>query len=615
MHRAGLLSLALASAVSCLQPDIRADSNRDGLVDLDGLSDTLNKALWTPQHGAIFLPNIGDKHHRCTITDSIGNPWSNDELAACHDASGDLLLAPEYVAPLRTLPLNVSDQATARIYATPQAAYDRVRLFVLDDPDNINSTQSWRLVDQEFSFNSTQLRDGITLGIDGRELVTDASIWDGSVLVKFDVTEANGIQASDAVALHMAPVLTHHHLQTVETLISTSPRTSDSAAHSTDPIQNNFITQLDTARAQANITTPLLLFNTSSDIWAQDFIEPAYASMPGAHGPISIRVILRSAQSTRTAGRQVFTQLRGPGVGGFQPLTGPSRSGLGHREVNSFGNLETIPSYVSKRGVPYPAGRIIMGRHYGELPAQSMLDFLHAQRLQTPLILETGWLLIGHVDEFVQFLPFGNELGFTVGIADTRPALQLLRTLERGGHGNISAISFEAETDEPGENLTITQLLSNTTFLNANAYAQRHIDANLQVLLSEIPLAETDVLRIPTLFRDFDAEGSAISALTQPGPDGLPPHTPPPMSGERLMMAFYPAAVNGIVLGDRYLAPKPWGPVINGRDVLESAVEEVYGKAGMSVRFINDYLSHHVGAGEIHCGSNTLRQMDGVWWE
>lgn len=115
-------------------------------------------------------------------------------------------------------------------------------------------------------------------------------------------------------------------------------------------------------RQSAGIETPLLLFNQSSDIWAQDFIEPAYASMSGPSGPIAIMIILQSAQSTRTGGRQVFEQLRGPGVGGCQPASGTG-SGSGHREINSFGNLETIPPYTSKSGVEYKAGRIVMGKH------------------------------------------------------------------------------------------------------------------------------------------------------------------------------------------------------------------------------------------------------------
>ncbi|KAF2996030.1 hypothetical protein E8E13_002475 [Curvularia kusanoi] len=593
-----------ATCKAALTPDVRADANRDGVVDVSGPSDTGNKALWTSERGAIFLPNIGDKHMRCLIKDGAGNPLSNDELAACHDASGHLLLAPEYVAPLKTLPLNVSEAATARIYATPRAAYDRVRLFVLDNTNEKNSTTSWRLVDQEFSFNATQLKAGITLGIDGRTLVTDAAVWDGSVTVRFDVTDGQE-QGTDAVALKMAPVLTHHHLQTVKTLISTE-------GNSSDPIQSEFIRQLDQGRQSADIQEPLLLFNQSSDIWAQDFIEPAYASMPGPDGPISIRIILRSAQSTRTGGRQVFEQMRGPGIGGFQPASGTG-SGFGHREINSFGNLETIPPYTSKSGIQYKAGRIIMGKHFETLPAKAMLDFLHGQQLQTPLLLETGWLLIGHVDEFVQFLPYNNSLGFTISIADTRSGLKMFEDYKAAGHGGVQAISFQTNSSEllePGMGETIEAMLSNATFLEANAYAQRHIDANLETLLSEIPLAREDVIFVPTLFRDssfafdFGATG-----------DGLPPHTDDIMENEKQMMAFYPASINGIVIGKRYLSPKPWGPVVNGTDVLEKAVEKAYARAGMTVGYVDDFLSHHVGAGEIHCGSNTLRQTDAIWWE
>lgn len=84
--------------------------------------------------------------------------------------------------------MNVSGSTTAHIYATPRIAYKNVRLFVLLYPEDPNSTKSWRFVDQEFSFNSTQLGAGITLGIDGRNLVTDDSVWDGSVTVQFQVS-------------------------------------------------------------------------------------------------------------------------------------------------------------------------------------------------------------------------------------------------------------------------------------------------------------------------------------------------------------------------------------------------------------------------------------------
>jgi protein-arginine deiminase len=107
--------------------------------------------------------------------------------------------------------MNVTKRVLARIYATPRIAYDNVRLFVLDNPEDQNSTTSWQLVDEEFTFNATQLDTGITLDIDGLSLVTHPSTWDGSVSVRFEVTNRSNV-AYDVVALKMAPVLTYHHL-------------------------------------------------------------------------------------------------------------------------------------------------------------------------------------------------------------------------------------------------------------------------------------------------------------------------------------------------------------------------------------------------------------------
>ncbi|KAJ0334868.1 hypothetical protein COL922a_010147 [Colletotrichum nupharicola] len=296
-----------------LKPMILADTNRDGIVDD---SDVTDRAFWTSSRG-------GSSYQ------------TNHELASCHDASGHLLIEPSLVAPLKTIPLEVSNDTIAHIYATPDAASESVHLFYMNDSSaNPAETASWSFVDPEFTFNASHVQAGITLGIDGREFVKDSTKWDGKVRVHFDV-HTNGTIISDAVELKVAPVLTHHHLQRVSAFVST-------AANESDPVQLGFIGQLDEVRKAAGIQEPLYLFNQSDDIWAQDFVEPAYASMPGPNGqPISLRIMLRSAQSVRTAGRQVFEQLRGKGVGGFQPEGG--RGGYGDREINAYGNLETIP--------------------------------------------------------------------------------------------------------------------------------------------------------------------------------------------------------------------------------------------------------------------------------
>ncbi|KAL5342712.1 hypothetical protein BJX70DRAFT_394548 [Aspergillus crustosus] len=258
--------------------------SRDGHIDTTGPSDIANKAIWSASQGAIFLTNIRDATGRCPTSNPEGNLLSDTELASCNDTSGNIRLTLEYLAPLRSVPMDgISDEVGGFVYATPDAAYERVRLFVRDDE---NSTE-WTLVDRRSQFGASELRKGLVLGLDSRELVTDSNVWDGNVLVRFDVFDGDDV-GSDAVALKLAPVLTHHHLEQVETLVSVSGNGSAMA---------RFLSDLDKGRQQAGLEQLLFLFN-QSDICAQGFFEPAYASMPG---------------------QQVFNTLRGKGIGAFQP--------------------------------------------------------------------------------------------------------------------------------------------------------------------------------------------------------------------------------------------------------------------------------------------------------
>ncbi|KAK4161502.1 hypothetical protein QBC43DRAFT_337169 [Cladorrhinum sp. PSN259] len=147
------------------------------------------------------------------------------------------------------------------------------------------------------------------------------------------------------------------------------------------------------------------------------------------------------------------------------------------------------------------------------------------------------------------------------------------------------------------------------TFESTQAYAQRYIDQNLALLLGEVPLRQEDVLRVPTLFKD-------VTYSWPDTPDGHPPRLSAAHPGERQLKGLLPQAINGLVLGNAkyYIAPKQWGPMVEGRDIFADAVEQVYGRAGLEVKWIDDYMSHHVRGGELHCGTNVLRQM-GRWWE
>ncbi|WP_407077483.1 protein-arginine deiminase family protein [Streptomyces sp. SCSIO 30461] len=39
-----------------------------------------------------------------------------------------------------------------------------------------------------------------------------------------------------------------------------------------------------------------------------------------------------------------------------------------------------------------------------------------------------------------------------------------------------------------------------------------------------------------------------------------------------------------------------------------------YTKAGMKVSYIDDWYTYHLGAGEVHGGTNTLRDASSAWW-
>lgn len=143
-----------------------------------------------------------------------------------------------------------------------------------------------------------------------------------------------------------------------------------------------------------------------------------------------------------------------------------------------------------------------------------------------------------------------------------------------------------------------------------NEYVQKHIDANLKTLLDEIPLDPKDVIYVPSLFQVSEL-GSGFSFTLG---DGLPSHGEDFRPGEHQVGSLHPGFINGIVIGKTYVCPKPLGPVIDGVDILAQAVEAAYARAGMSITYVDGYPSHHIGGGEVHCGSNTLRQTDLVWW-
>jgi len=66
--------------------------------------------------------------------------------------------------------------------------------------------------------------------------------------------------------------------------------------------------------------------------------------------------------------------------------------------------------------------------------------------------------------------------------------------------------------------------------------------------------------------------------------------------------------VNGLVIDEHFISPKPFGPVVDGVDILEESCRKALQEAGVVVHFLDAFEAYSRNAGEIHCGTNAIRQ-------
>ena len=555
-------------------------------MDLIGDSDVDGKNEWDALRGALILPNIGDTGRRCSKLALSGPPLSNEMLDDCNDASDEIQRAPQFLAPLKTVPLpNLAADFTGTV-SVLDTAKENVRIFRRLGPE-------WLFTAADHIFSAEELEAGLDLGIDARDTRRPDG-WDGLATIRLTLSGAEG-STTDDVQVRVAPVLIHHHLQPVEQVLAVKGNATES------PWIEKYVRDLSAAVNDAGLETALYLFDGSDDIWAQDFMEPGFASIPGPDGPIRVRIMVRSPQDERVAGRQLFEYYRQAGVGAVQHLGGA------RDEINSAGNIETVPPHTAN-GKTWPAGRVILGDH-GE-QQHHILPYLRAQEVQEPILLDTDWLVIGHVDEFLQFLPVDNARGWAVMVDDPRLAIKLLEELQVEGHGSLPAISRKNDTQNgPGDcdgwgcdpipvtPPTIDQILEDQDLLLVNSQCAERIDANIEILKAEVGLTDGDFFRISAMFEQSRWGGD----------DG---------DGKLQVGALFPGVINNLVLTgfNTCVAPNPWGPTPNGTDVLATAILAEYAKLDIDIQFIDDWNSHHNYGGEVHCGSNSIRSMSDIWW-
>jgi len=620
--------------------DLRADTNRDGVVDFNDPTDDEAEDVWSDDSGAIFLANIDDDEEAC-------KKWGLDvELAACHDAADDVLNGPDDAADMAPLQIaawpDAPDGATATLSVVPAG---RVRIFRVDG-------ESYTALPQPAQFVADDLRSGIEFAVEGLDIVRNVALWNGRIDLTLNVQDDGHDVGSDAVHMRVSPVMLYHHLLDAETIYT--------AAHSNwDAESKDFIADIKAGLAESGSAAEFQEL-VVQDQWAQDYFETGYMSMPGADGsPHAIRVAFRSANvynsgnpdnPLRPAGQVVFSYMRGKDMAAVQEYD-INHSGQ-MDSLNSFGNTETIPPY-SLDGVDYPLGRIFRGKTPSFFPDPFFTKMLEDQNMQPPVYINTAFLLVGHVDEVFSFVSMDTERGW--GILQNDPPMAVAMFEDQVAAGNGDALLFvdrywdsftevdngtacEVDADCPATHICLTKAYEGSGSEKCSPTCAVNADCSAGTGCKEPWFAPGQLVchedyaavSIADVLDDADvmAESAKTAVEVEEGrvvlqiATGLTddeiisiPYLHESING--YSVAFQPGTVNGLhVEKGHFYPPDPHGPVIDGKDIMKAQFEDALGAIDYAVHWVEDWDLYHRMLGEVHCGSNAKRELPDVnWWE
>ena len=557
--------------------DIRADTNRNGTIDMNDPTEDEGEDVWDATRGAIFLANIDDDEEKCPT-------WGLDvNLPKCKDSADEVIngeLDLLDLARLQTAPLpGVSDSASASINVG-NPGYDKVNIFVKAGEEFVY----FNFLEEKLT--AQQIRDGVELAIEAKDVVRDAAVWNGYITVSYSVNDGGENIGLDTLQMRVSPMMLYHHL-----LDATVAYVAEVSGKSSADFRADFVAGLEASGGETEYF-PMQV----SDQWSQDYFETGYTSMPSADGgQHAIRVNFRSANvdnpgnemsPLRPAGQVVFQYLRGIDSAPIQEydLSHPGQMD----SLDSFGNTETIPPYTYN-GETYPLGRIFRGSTTSFYPDEKFSKMLEDQMIQPPVYVDTSWLLVGHVDETISFVRADTELGWKLVQNDAQMAIDMLEDLSAQGYGDTVMFAGKSWSGGTSAEISIDEVLDDEEIMAESLSSAEEVEAQVAIIRDATGLTDDDIIRIPYLH--WTVSGYSV--------------------------AYQPGTVNGILINQsNFMPPKPHGPVIDGKDVMEAQFEEAYGTVNFNVHWVEDWDLYHRLLGEVHCGSNATREIpEAKWWE
>lgn len=566
---------------------LHLDADRDGNVD----DDWRHNRPWTPgagQHGAIVLFN-NDNDDRDPAKE---RDFENRVVDTTHDLSD---LAPLHI---RRDPPGVALPAT--ITATLSVS-DRNRLRILR-PATAAGIEVVGPTQAQLDLDHPTLAADADLPLRIEALQYPEKSFNGLLTISLAIKVNGNLVRTETAEVRVAPWILFNHAHRTEKVYIVDTGDNATLRGEIDAVVTNAGA---TMRTAAGATY-------NRDRWMQDGMEPGFAAMPrvGGGNP-NTPATLRTAKDRGTSRIDAYPkgELLDRDYGFHQALP-PTSAG---NSLDSFGNLECSPPFTHSgaHGEPahdYPFGRVIYGDDTkgNGAPRRQMHPrvrrLLAAQVVQAPIAIDSNWLVVGHVDEFISFLPgAGGSHGWKVLIASPALALQIVAAQD---DATPLFVGIDMNQPNPFSSGGLLRDLfplrtcgeikgsGGATFRTWQAEAQAVIDAvRTTELKVKLDLQDSDFIHLPVL---FSKTGSRYIAYT---------------AGSVNMLVVTTGGKPQLCI------PKPFGPRTPAGCRFEADIRtKLAPHAG--VHFIDCFLTYHVGQGEIHCGTNSQRTPpDERWWE
>jgi len=409
-------------------------------------------------------------------------------------------------------------------------------------------------------------KNGVVIGIEAADFAASDRPPTVEMKVVFETGEGRPLH-EEKILCSVAPFLLSSCLDPAERIQVVKTKATEQFVRNLEPL-------VEAAGAKLEIVEGVSI--PEHDIWMQDAVEIGYAT----DGERVMHVALhgnRGRELDALFAKQKFGR-------DFGVIKKGDFRGKPAEWIDWYGNLEVSPQ-ITANGREFRSGRIYAGTQGERAMHPEVIEFLEAQGAQGPVLwLDTSWLVIGHVDETVSWVPSKVGTPFRMMIPSPRLAVEILKQAERDAPGGILNRGTKREGDKPGEfERPVADALKDKSLIAAQELVQGKIGAVRRTLQDELGVADADVIEIPVL---FNSDSGRFRGR---------------YFAETVNM------VNGLLVGNDYIVPDPRGPLVDGKDVLLQAVKDRLEPLGCRVVPLDCFYPYHRWGGEIHCGTNATR--------